>query len=181
MTNLVDEVLVHCAECPTLLAHDYIGRATTKLLENIGLDQQTRHLITLAGKRNYPADALDGREMVSVLAVTLDGSPVMWSTTGEGIRLAECPSTSNQQLAITLTVKPNNSDSKTEEYQQAIRDFALYRLLMIPQQRWTNINLAQHYLFSFNALKAKLSASNAASEISQRGSLPIMKPAYKWV
>lgn len=181
MNNIEGDILIHCPECPTLLVRDYIKKATNKIAENIGLETQTRNLLTLAGRRYYPIDALDGREVIDVLSVFLEDQQVQYIIADGKVRLSDCPDKSNQRLTMVIALKPVSNEATTEEYQSAIVAYALYKLLSIPQQRWTNFELAQFHLQSFNLLKSKLSSIKVTSDIAKQALPMTLQPSYKWV
>lgn len=180
MIDVADDVMIHVPECPTLLVREYTDKAMRKLGEDIGLETQTRKFRTLAGTRRYPVEALGGRELVGIVAVRIDGAPVPWSVTGDYVRLDACPVGGSQSLEVDVSIAPDGSN-KAADYQNAVKDYALYRLLLIPQQRWTDLNLSAVYLQSYGVQKTKLAADKFALEMRQRNENMTMRAKYKWV
>ena len=174
------ELLVHAPECPTLLARDYLNRALVTVASDAGLETHARKLVTIAGARDYPLDPPSGRALAGVLAVRLNGRVVAYRVTDCGIRLVDPPGQgealeAEMQLAAAATMQSPQS------LQDAVVNYALSRLLLIPQQRWSNPAMAGSFLALYQQAKAKLVDQIARTEQLQRGEeMPRMR-GIRWV
>ncbi|MEB4590079.1 hypothetical protein VSS37_03720 [Candidatus Thiothrix sp. Deng01] len=177
----LDEVLVHAPECPTLLARQYLEQALRTVAGDAGLDSHTRRLMTRAGQAEYPVDAPAGRAVAGVLWVRLDGRVVAYRESGCGVRLLDAPDESGLELALEVQVAASGLLDAPQNLQDAVVNFALSRLLLVPQQRWSNPALAGSFLALYQAAKALLVADRAAMGRLQGGEdMPRMR-GLRWV
>ncbi|UJS26284.1 hypothetical protein [Thiothrix winogradskyi] len=175
------EVLVHAPECPSLTARSYLDSALRSVGNDIGLETFQRRLLARSGCREYPLDAPVGRAVAGVLGVTLAGTPVAYQRTRDGIRLDDAPHEVGAVLLAEIQLAPQAVMDAPQALQDAVVNLALARLLMIPQQRWSNPALAGTFLALYRMALALMASDAAAADRAQKGvTMPRMR-GLRWV
>ncbi|QTR47461.1 hypothetical protein J9253_05880 [Thiothrix litoralis] len=175
------EVLLHAPECPSLLARSYLDSALRSVGNAIGLETFQRRLLARSGCREYPLDAPVGRAVAGVLGVTLAGTPVAYQRTRDGIRLEDAPKEVGAVLLAEVQLVPSALMDAPQALQDAVVNHALARLLLVPQQRWSNPALASAFMALYREAKAMLVSDSAAAERAQKGvAMPRMR-GLRWV
>lgn len=173
-------VRTHARSCPDIVAIDYIGRAAEKFCREVHVWQVVLTLDLVADQVDYPLTLPTGANFVYFRGALLNDYPVAVKEVAlDGtVTLKDTPSEDDEDaLAITVALSPdplstNIPDFLWKDYRSPIRYLALADLLVIPDQPWTNGEMAGVWLGEAKAAigeaKRRVNHNYGARELAAR-------------
>lgn len=186
--QFVPEIAIHVSECPSILIELAVRQAAIDFCHASRIYRTTvSDMDTVAGERDYGLVLPPDTTIVALEWLTLDGgdlevassrllsksdvgTPTHGYATGALLHLSPTPLHSVVGVvSAEVSVKPTHAatelpDEVVNDYNQAIIDGALARLLRIPGKAWTDPNAAGDYFTLFEA-----AAHRALAQHGKRG------------
>ena len=147
--ELVDEILPDAPGCPRMTVRDRVRDGARQFArESLVWDVEAERRTADSGETEFDLILPREGQFWTVTAVEIDEKPVAHEWDREE-RIVRLPRGRRGELVIRVALEPKDGQASLPqalaEWSEAIKDYARYRLMVMPGQEWTQPEMGMAY------------------------------------